>query len=74
MKRNQVLGTRYIEPGHYQIVMSDLHSGECVKVLADVKKDADMNTAEFERLVGRVADVWYAAIRRNQKTEPMEEI
>jgi hypothetical protein len=44
---NHAIATRRIKPGHYQVIIANVQSGKCLKVLADAVQ-LDQNETEFE--------------------------
>lgn len=45
--KNHVIGTRKHDQGHYQIVIFNVQSGKCLKILADAVQ-TDQTDSEFE--------------------------
>lgn len=48
MNKNHVVSTRKIKADHYQVVVTNVQSGKCLKVLCDMVRDPEMNNTEFE--------------------------
>lgn len=49
MNKNHVIGTRRVTRNHYQVVLTNVQSGKCLKVFCDMVRDPEMNDTEFER-------------------------
>jgi len=49
--KNHNLQTRRVKEGHYQVVIVNVQSGKCLKVLADAVKEPEMTPTEFEQYV-----------------------
>lgn len=45
--KNHAIATRRVKVGHYQIIITNVQSGKCLKVLADAVQ-IDQNDTEFE--------------------------
>lgn len=49
MNKNHVVSTRKVKSGHYQVVVTNVQSGKCLKVLCDMVREPEMSDTEFER-------------------------
>lgn len=49
MNKNHAISTRKIKTDHYQVVVTNVQSGKCLKVLCDMVREPEMSATEFEK-------------------------